>query len=153
MKLSACGKKSIIINCSQIVSVNVKEWTSSFCGQFHQHFMSAFAPIFLRQTSSNLKCRYKKSFAQNFRTKKAHANCWWNWHQDSLYPNVLTSAAVESTLKPLIFHCKSNDEERDRATVKNLQNRILFFKHCKLTDFWNNLYFTNSSIIVQSWLI
>jgi hypothetical protein len=30
-------------------------------GQFHQHFMSAFAPIFLRQKkSSNLKCSYKK---------------------------------------------------------------------------------------------
>ncbi len=30
------------------------------CGQFDQHFMSAFAPIFLCQKSSNLKCKYKK---------------------------------------------------------------------------------------------
>jgi hypothetical protein len=30
-------------------------------GQFHQRFMSAFAPIFLRQKRSNLKCKYKKA--------------------------------------------------------------------------------------------
>ncbi len=30
-------------------------------GQFHQHLMSAFAPIFLCQISSNLKCQHKKA--------------------------------------------------------------------------------------------
>jgi hypothetical protein len=28
--------------------------------QFYQHFMSAFAPVFLRQKSTNLKFKYKK---------------------------------------------------------------------------------------------
>jgi hypothetical protein len=34
--------------------------------QFHQHFMSTFAPIILRQKSSNLKCKYKKPSRMTF---------------------------------------------------------------------------------------
>jgi hypothetical protein len=36
------------------------------CGQFHQHFMSAFAPIFLRQKSTNPKSKYKKVLRKTF---------------------------------------------------------------------------------------
>ncbi len=36
------------------------------CGQFHQHFMSAFAPIFFRQKSSNLKYKHKKASSETF---------------------------------------------------------------------------------------
>ncbi len=32
--------------------------------------------------SSNLKCKYKKSFAQNFCTKKARVKRWWNWRTE-----------------------------------------------------------------------
>ncbi len=35
--------------------------TVNTLGQSHQHFISAFAPIFLRQKSSNLNCKYKKA--------------------------------------------------------------------------------------------
>ncbi len=38
-------------------------------GQFHQHFMNAFAPIFLPQKSSNLKCEYKKALRETFAWK------------------------------------------------------------------------------------
>ncbi len=40
-------------------------------GQFHQHFMSPFALIFLRQKSSNLKCKYKKALRITFIQKSA----------------------------------------------------------------------------------
>ncbi len=40
------------------------------CGQFHQHFMSAFVPIFLYQKSSNLKCKNKKASQKTFVQKK-----------------------------------------------------------------------------------
>jgi hypothetical protein len=40
-------------------------------GQFHKHFMSAFAPILLRQKSSNLKFKHKKLRAKNSYKKAA----------------------------------------------------------------------------------
>jgi hypothetical protein len=35
-------------------------------GQFHQHFISALATIFLRKKSSDLKCTYKKALQETF---------------------------------------------------------------------------------------
>jgi hypothetical protein len=40
-------------------------------GQFHQHFMCAFAPVFLRQSNSNLKCTHKKALRETFVQKGA----------------------------------------------------------------------------------
>ncbi len=34
--------------------------------QFHQHFKSIFTPIFLRQKSTNFKCKYKKAACETF---------------------------------------------------------------------------------------
>jgi hypothetical protein len=35
--------------------------------QFHQHFMSAFVPIYsCANKSSNLKCKYKKALRETF---------------------------------------------------------------------------------------
>ncbi len=55
-----CLEVSMYFNCTSIVP----------CGQFHQHFMSAFAPIFLRQKSFNLKCKYKKAWRKTFAQKR-----------------------------------------------------------------------------------
>ncbi len=68
---------------SQAHSHSLTNWIS--LSQFHQHFISAFATIFLHQKSSNLKCKYKKSLAQNFCTKKPRVKCWWNWHIESIH--------------------------------------------------------------------
>jgi hypothetical protein len=35
-------------------------------GQFHQHLMSKFETIFLRQKSSTLKCKYKEASRETF---------------------------------------------------------------------------------------
>ncbi len=47
-------KKNLFHNLIKNVSFSMIKWKTrkklfSSCGQFHQHFMSAFAPIFLRQ--------------------------------------------------------------------------------------------------------
>ncbi len=38
------------------------------CGQFHQQFMSPFAP--------NLKCKHKKALRKTFVREKPLAKCW-----------------------------------------------------------------------------
>jgi hypothetical protein len=50
---------------------------------------TAFAPIFLRQKSSNLKCKYKKALRKTFVLKGAR-KCSWNWHQGSISPTFYT---------------------------------------------------------------
>ncbi len=35
-------------------------------GQFHQNFMSAFAPVFLFQKKLNLECKYEKASCKTF---------------------------------------------------------------------------------------
>jgi hypothetical protein len=46
------------------------EQRTKTCGQFHQHF---YAPIFLRQKSTNLKFKYKEASRKTFvLTKVAH---------------------------------------------------------------------------------
>jgi hypothetical protein len=44
----------------------------SHCGHFHQHFLCAFAAIFLRLKSSNLKCKHKKASRKTFVQKAMH---------------------------------------------------------------------------------
>jgi hypothetical protein len=56
-------------------------------GQFHQHFMNTFAPVFLRQKISNLKFKYKKALRKTFVQKKPRLKCWWNWHKELERPN------------------------------------------------------------------
>ncbi len=56
-----------------------------FCGQFHKHFMIAFAPIFLRQKKFKPQMSVLKSFGQNFCTKKLCVKCWWNWRLVSFW--------------------------------------------------------------------
>jgi hypothetical protein len=40
--------------------------------------MSAFAPLLLRQKSSNLKCKYNKASRKTFVRKKTCVKCWQN---------------------------------------------------------------------------
>jgi hypothetical protein len=57
----------VVISPNQVRSKILMDSNS----QFHQHFMSAFTPIFLRQKSSKLKCKYKKALRKTFVQKKA----------------------------------------------------------------------------------
>ncbi len=56
-----------------------------FYGQFYQHFLSAFAPIFLLQKKFKPQMSVQKSFAINFCTKKLRVKGWWNWRLVSFW--------------------------------------------------------------------
>jgi hypothetical protein len=43
---------------------------------------------FCTKKSSNLKGKYKKSFAQDLRTKNPRVKYWWNWHLVYLFIKV-----------------------------------------------------------------
>jgi hypothetical protein len=74
-------------------------------GQFHQHFICIFAPIFFRQKKFKPKMEVQKSFTQNFRTKKPRVKCWWNWHLVCFKSNTteLFLARTKLSLPPLKY--------------------------------------------------
>ncbi len=61
--------------CKPVHSRILMSVISSACGQFHQHFFSAFAPMFSRQKKFKPKMSVQKSFAQNICIKPC-VKCW-----------------------------------------------------------------------------
>jgi hypothetical protein len=47
--------------------------------QFHQHFIISICANILVQIKSLTFTASAKSLVWNFRTKKPHVKCWWNW--------------------------------------------------------------------------
>ncbi len=63
-------------------------WRSPPVCPFHQHFKAVFAPIFLRQKSTNLKFQCEKAVCKIFVQKKHCIKCWWNWSRASEWKDV-----------------------------------------------------------------
>jgi hypothetical protein len=64
-----------------LILIGIPHLKKKSCGQFHQHFMSAFAPIFLRQKSSNLKRKYKKASLELLYEKKLLVKLTPSWRE------------------------------------------------------------------------
>ncbi len=57
--------------------------------------------------SSNLKCKYKKSFVQNFHTKKPGVKFWWNWCMERSRKSI-GSFVQRMTSHFSLFFCNGN---------------------------------------------
>jgi hypothetical protein len=69
--------------------------STSHCGQFHQQFISGFAPMFLHQKEFKSKIKCKKVLRKNFSTKNGARK---------MLVKLAASAALNLNVKKLFFH-------------------------------------------------
>ncbi len=79
-----CSQKSFTQKFRNRFSTLILDWRIPPPFPIHRSISPTFYTRLLRQYScaqkcTNLKCKYKKSFAWNLHRKKRHVKCWWNW--------------------------------------------------------------------------
>ncbi len=77
-KMWSAKSSSIIVIESHPTVIIAIRFQNDASVNFNNILRAAFAPIFLCQKSTNIKCKFKKYKHKHFRTKKLRAKYWWN---------------------------------------------------------------------------
>ncbi len=130
LQLRVTSEKSALL----LAMDNLLRKSRSTCSQFYQHFMSAFAHIFLCLKSSNLKCKYKKvlceTFVQKSRTKNGIDTLSIPFNEDS---DIGSRDETETSISHTTDRVPSGRMlETSRLEISKVLDETLSYEHLKV---------------------